>query len=406
MALTTPGLTQPGIILEEIGKPPLLMLAVKLGEGEPFVAKSYEHEGRKYSPASVDESSEQFFLPEAIGPAMDVEELVAEIIAYVGRYITLPKEFAIVSARYTLLSWVYERFRELPYLRVWGPPGAGKSRYLDVMARVVRRGYMHLQPTTAVIFRCVDETRPTLILEEGESVSPQIREVMRGGFQRGRLIQRCEGEGVKHRRAFNPYGPKIVATYGRFADDPALESRCLSQRMRPGMRDNKVSVTLSDSIDAEGLDLRNKLLRWRLDNFASIKVGVSLIEGVSDRLNQVAQALLAVTGDKEHREAIIAYVRDAFRSAGEDTADTLSGHIAHSIVNLWEEKSEPLPGGLMGMPISVITADLPVEFADSREIGKAARTMGLRPARTKSKRYVLIDAQIIADLRAAYFAGR
>lgn len=65
-----------------------------------------------------------------------VAQLISDIRAYIHRYVDLPIDFEIVAAHYVLLSWVYDRFRELPYLRLLGDYGTGKTRFLLIVGSI------------------------------------------------------------------------------------------------------------------------------------------------------------------------------------------------------------------------------------------------------------------------------
>src|SRR5947209_3397766 len=58
------------------------------------------------------------------------EELFADVRSFIHRYVDLSDGFEEVAAAYVLFSWVYDAFNEVPYLRVRGDYGSGKSRFL------------------------------------------------------------------------------------------------------------------------------------------------------------------------------------------------------------------------------------------------------------------------------------
>src|SRR5688572_29543288 len=58
------------------------------------------------------------------------EQLVNEIRAFIHRYVDVSPLFETVAIYYLLLSWVYESFNELPYLRIRGDFGSGKTRFM------------------------------------------------------------------------------------------------------------------------------------------------------------------------------------------------------------------------------------------------------------------------------------
>ena len=54
--------------------------------------------------------------------------LIEEIRAFIHCYVDVSPLFETIAIYYVLLSWVYEDFNELPYLRIRGDFGSGKTR--------------------------------------------------------------------------------------------------------------------------------------------------------------------------------------------------------------------------------------------------------------------------------------
>lgn len=77
--------------------------------------------------------------PEAYG---NTNELVRDIQAYLDRYVDLSPSFRVIAAHYILLTWVYDAFNELPYLRFRGEPGSGKTRALLVVGSLCYQAFL------------------------------------------------------------------------------------------------------------------------------------------------------------------------------------------------------------------------------------------------------------------------
>ena len=118
---------------------------------------------------------------------------------------------------------------------------------------------------------------------------------------------------VNRHKEFNPaafkvFGPKIIAMRGSFRD-VALESRFLTEEtgIRPLRAD--IPIQLPPALKAEALELRNRLLHFRLCEFAKIKTDPSaLVAGIEPRLNQTALSLLSVVYDPTLRAEIQAWL--------------------------------------------------------------------------------------------------
>jgi hypothetical protein len=62
--------------------------------------------------------------------------LVVEITDFIHRYVDVSETFERIATHYVLFSWVFDAFNELPYLRVRGDYGSGKSRFLTIVGSI------------------------------------------------------------------------------------------------------------------------------------------------------------------------------------------------------------------------------------------------------------------------------
>ena len=69
---------------------------------------------------------------------------------------------------YVLLTWVYNRFSSIPYLRVIGDYGSGKTRLLQVLNICYKSIIASGNASEAPIFRLIDRYGGTLIIDEAE----------------------------------------------------------------------------------------------------------------------------------------------------------------------------------------------------------------------------------------------
>src|SRR6185369_5606819 len=165
-----------------------------------------------------------------------------------------------------LFSWIYDGFNELPYLRLRGDPGSGKTRFLLTVGSLCYKPmFASGASSVSPLFRIIDAFRGTLIIDEGDfrmsDEKAEIVKILNNGNARGFPVLRTE---VTRQREFNPtayhvFGPKIVATRGYF-EDKALESRCLTEEMGLGGLRGDVPISLPEAYKQEALQLRNKLL--------------------------------------------------------------------------------------------------------------------------------------------------
>jgi CheY-like chemotaxis protein len=68
-----------------------------------------------------------------------------------------------------LFSWIYDDFNELPYLRVIGDAGSGKTRFLLTVGSLCYKPiFASGASTVSPLFRALDIFRGTLLIDEGD----------------------------------------------------------------------------------------------------------------------------------------------------------------------------------------------------------------------------------------------
>lgn len=246
----------------------------------------------------------------------DTNTLVADIAAYIHKYVDLAATFEKLAVEYVLFTWVYDRFQELPYLRLHGEYGSGKTRFLQVVGAICRTPiFAGGASTVSPLFHLLDRFQGTLILDEADfrfsDERAQLVKILNNGNTRGFPVLRSESMNGKEYRpvAYQVYGPKIVAMRGEF-DDRALESRFISERSDGRALRTDIPINLPGSQAAEALQLRNKLLMYRFRRFAEAGAWFESIDrSFEPRLNQVFSPLLANIESQDTREALRSYAR-------------------------------------------------------------------------------------------------
>lgn len=250
-------------------------------------------------------------LPSDVAEMCGKAELLADIKAFIHRYVALSPLFEEIAAHYILLSWVYDAFNEVPYLRLAGDYGSGKTRALLVLGSLTYKGFFASGASTvSPIFHILHEFGGTLLLDEGDlrasDRTADLTKILNNGTMKGLPVLRTMTN--RHRelnpQAFRVFGPKIVAMRGRFEDD-ALESRFLTEPMMPTAMRADIPLHLPDAMKVEASELRNRLLSWRFRYRHQISIDPDrAIRGLSPRGNQMALPLLALVDDAELRIAI------------------------------------------------------------------------------------------------------
>ncbi len=282
-----------------------------------------------YSPGNNLLKNDVVLLPSGPEEFGSEATLVVEIQSFIHRYVDVSPLFEKIASYYVLLSWVYDSFNELPYLRLRGDPGSGKTRFLlTVGALCYKPIFASGASTVSPIFRILDAFRGTLIIDEGDfrfsDERAEIVKILNNGNARGFPVLRSE---VKSRefnpRAYAVFGPKLVATRG-FFEDRALESRCITEEMGQFRLREGIPISLPEVQKREALQLRNKLLLFRFRNHARHGAVESFVDrAIEPRLNQIFVPLLSIIDDPQARKDLgdlaRRYNRELIAERGMDT---------------------------------------------------------------------------------------
>jgi hypothetical protein len=241
-------------------------------------------------------------------------DLILEIKKFIEKYIELGDFMKEIAPYYILLSWIYDDFYELPYLRVLGDYGTGKSRFLKVVGSLCYKPMFTIGATSdASIFRVIEQIKGTLVIDEADlkysNSNDTLVQILNSGYQKEFPIYRClDGKGNFDVRPYQVFGPKILA--GRFPfQDIALESRCLVEKMGT-MKRTDIPTNLSDNFNVEADIIRNKLLLWRLRNHGK-REGKNFANDLSiePRLKQIIYPLSAVIDNPATIEKLKCHIK-------------------------------------------------------------------------------------------------
>jgi hypothetical protein len=311
---------------------------------------------------------------------------------FIHRYVDLPEDFEEVAAHYVCLSWRYDEFSDLPYLRVLGDYGSGKSRFLKTVGSISYRPiFASGASSVSPLFRILDAVGGTLVLDEGDfrfsDEKAEIVKILNNGNSPGFPVLRTDTTptGEFNPRAFSVFGPKILATRDHF-DDQALESRCISAVMGSTEVRPDIPHNLPSEFDQEALALRNELLTYRLRQTglpaAAHPASLRLLE---PRIAQVFSSLVASVEEPAARERLLRFARETSARLRSLRADSVEAEVVRAALAL----SQSFPGAV---PVKAIAQDISEGENGAplspRAVGAVLRRLGLSP-RKRQGNYVL-----------------
>lgn len=280
-------------------------------------------------------------LPERPVTFDSTEALVHDIEAYIARYVDLTDAFLRIASAYVLLSWVYDAFNELPYLRFRGDYGSGKTRALLVVGSICYKPFFASGASTiSPIFHTLDTFGGTLIVDESDfrmsDEKAELVKIFNNGNVRGFPVLRSSAtpQHTFDPRAFSVFGPKIVAMRHAF-DDPALESRFLTEDMGKRPLRSGIPINLPDAQRDEARELRNKLLWYRFTTLRTAAIDTSAYDDrLSPRTNQIVAPLLSVIDDPTLRISIREHMARSEKTLRADRSASPEGQLLDVVLTL------------------------------------------------------------------------
>lgn len=287
---------------------------IKYGKEKGDVEEIKEFEGfRPYNSDLINKGVILF--PTALGEYENERKLIDDIQSFIHRYVDVSPFFEKLSAYYVMFTWLYDNFNTLPYLRVLGDYGTGKTRFLQTVGSICYKPMFAGGATTpSPVFRIIEMFKGTLVLDEADFKASEdwadIIKILNCGFQAGFPVLRTEEtNGKREPHAYDCYCPKILATRREFKDK-ALESRCLTERLTETAR-HDIPLLLDKEFYDKTQELRNVLLRFRFKHFEKHKIDLTMQDKtIEKRLSQVIMSIYSIIEDPKIRAEIGVFMKE------------------------------------------------------------------------------------------------
>jgi putative DNA primase/helicase len=229
--------------------------------------------------------------PEPVDGAMVLDELAGVF----SRHLALCEGAAEAIALWVLFAHTHDAHQTSPRLGFLSPvPECGKTTALSILRALVPRALPTSNITSAVIFRVIQKSRPTLLIDEADTFmqGDDMRGILNSGHTRATAhVWRCEGED-RDPKGFSTWAPVVIAKIGTLPE--TLESRSViipMQRRRPDERTQSIT-----SEDRQAFaDLASKAARWAADYAAALGEAVpELPSGLFNRASDNWRPLIAI----------------------------------------------------------------------------------------------------------------
>jgi Protein of unknown function (DUF3631) len=276
-------------------------------------------------------------------------ELLDEVLGFLRRFVVLSDAQVVALTLWTLSTYVFESFECAPYLGITSAvKRSGKSRLLDVLELLVARPWRVVSPSEAVVYRKIARDRPTLLLDEVDTIfrrngeGEPLRALLNAGNRRGTRVPRCAGAQRDKLEEFDVYCPKALAGIGKLPDTIADRSVPIELKRRaPG---EPIERFRRRDADERAEIIRRNLVDWADQLDAPLAEARPELPDIDDRAADAWEPLLAIAdwaGGEWPAQARAAALE---LSAGTDEDDS---HGVRLLADAWavfeQRKLERLP---------------------------------------------------------------
>lgn len=277
----------------------------------------------------------------------NVADLVRQFLL---RFVVLTPEQAVACTLWVLPTWVAEAARATPYLVILSPTKqSGKTRLLEALELLVREPFRADSVTEAVLFRLIDQMRPTLLMDEVDAIfgsvterTEPLRAVLNSGNRAGGRVARCVPPqwDVK---SFSVFCPKALAGIdnGRWPD--TLLDRSMVVRVRRRLEHESVEAFRHTQADADAAAIREALEEWAASSVeALVDARPTIPEDLSDRAADAWEPLFALADVLEDEwPALARAAAVALIQRQEDLEDTPTLAVLKDVKTVFDSTGEP-----------------------------------------------------------------
>jgi Protein of unknown function (DUF3631) len=207
--------------------------------------------------------------------------LLDDITAALRRYVVLEKGAAEATALWVVHTFCFDAFPITPRLAVTSAVmRCGKTTLLDVLSFLVHRPISTGNATAAAIYRVVHKLRPTLLIDEADTLlvgNATLRGILNLGHRKNTAFV------LRADERFSTWAPVAIAMIGRLPS--TLEDRSISIRLQRRRADEPLEV-------------------FRLDQHDNLKrLGRMAARFAADHFDRLREATPIMPSTLENREA-------------------------------------------------------------------------------------------------------
>lgn len=224
-------------------------------------------------------------------------DIADDLVSIVDRHVAIKEAQARAIALWIFLTYLDDVVDCLPILAILSPEKrCGKTTLLSLLTKLVSRPMPAASISTAAIYRVIERLHPVLLIDEVDlwiKSNDEARGILNSGHTRSAAyVVRCNADSNEPER-FSTWAPKVLSAIGELPD--TLTDRSITIKLE--RRNSKQTITkLRDADPAQFMQMRQKLVRWALDNRDVVANSRPAIPAhLNDRQSDNWDALLAIS---------------------------------------------------------------------------------------------------------------
>jgi putative DNA primase/helicase len=237
----------------------------------------------------------EFAIPEPWPDPVDGSALLDDLAAALGRYVVMSDHQRAAVALWVMHAYLLDWLMISPRLAIRSAvKGSGKTTLIDVLARLVPRALLAASVTPSAIFRVIAAHRPTLLIDEADTLfhdgDETLRGVLNAGHRKGGAVLRSVGDDFEP-RSFPCYAAIAIALIGQLPGTLADRSiDIVLARRRPSETITPFRLDQTDHLDV----LARRIARWAMDNGERLTRDPDMPPGLHNRAADNWRPLLMV----------------------------------------------------------------------------------------------------------------
>jgi hypothetical protein len=330
--------------------------------------------------------------------AASPKTLAHEIYDFIKRFVVVDDSAAFVTALWVIHTHCFEVAEQTPYLAVTSPERqCGKSRLLEVLRELVARPWLAVCPSDAVVYRHIQNGKPTLLLDEVDTIfTPRnadryegLRALLNAGNRRGATVPRCVGTSNKVDH-FSTFCPKVLAGIGTLPDTVA--DRSIPVRLSRRKRDEHVDRFNRREVEPIAETLKDKVVEWVARNREGLEnARPDMPVELSDRQQDGCECLVAIASALGCEDEAATALVDLFKQERLDDQESMRVRLLRDLRSVFGDRKYMSSNDVVDALRDIEEAPWDTYYGrgmNARDLATLLRHFGVRPVAVRIQREV------------------